>query len=183
MSLRNTPENWGGLARFLHWLFFLLIVGAWFAVEMHEDFPRGSAERAQWMNLHKALGVTVFFLIWVRLGWRLSGEPPVPVPGPRWQQRSSAVVHGLLYLLLIAMPLSGLLMSQFGGREVSWFGLFSIPPFLAPDKELAGQIKELHEDVLWPALLGLVVLHAAAALWHHFVRKDDTLKRMLPFRR
>lgn len=181
MSLRNTSGRWGVVAQTLHWLLFLLIVGAWFAVELHEDYPKGSAERAQWMSLHKSFGATVFFLIWLRLGWRLSGDVPAPLPGPRWQQWSSALVHAALYLLMIAMPLSGLLMSQYGGREVSWFGFFSIPPVLAPDKELAGRIKELHEHVLWPALLWLAVLHVLAALWHHFIRRDDTLRRMLPF--
>jgi cytochrome b561 len=178
MSLRNTSESWGIVARVLHGLFFLLIVGAWFAVDMHEGYPRGSDERAEWMSLHKALGLTVFLLIWVRLGWRLSGDVPAPLPGPRWQQISSAIVHGLLYVMMIAMPLSGLLMSQFADRPVSWFGLFEVPVFLTPDKDLAGQIKELHEDVLWPVLLSLVVLHAVAALWHHLVKKDDTLRRM-----
>lgn len=181
MHLRNTPDRWGLVARLFHWLFFLLIIGAWLAVELHEDYPRGSAERAQWMWLHKSFGVTVFFLIWLRLGWRLGNEVPTPEPGPRWQRWTSSLVHAALYLLMIAMPLSGLVMSQFGGREVSWFGVVEIPVWVSPDRELAGQIKELHEHVLWPALFWLIALHAAAALWHHIIRKDNTLRRMLPW--
>ncbi|MFZ5561719.1 MAG: cytochrome b [Pseudomonadota bacterium] len=178
MSLRNTSTHWGLVARLLHGLFFLLILGAWIAVDLHEDFPKGSAERAQWMLLHKSLGATVFFLVWVRLFWRLGGDVPAPLPAPRWQQWSSAAVHGALYLVMIAMPLSGLLWSQFGDRPVSWFGLFEIPVFLTPDKALAGQLGALHKEVLWPLLLTLIAVHAAAALWHHFVLKDATLKRM-----
>jgi cytochrome b561 len=81
--------------------------------------------------------------------------------------------------MMIAMPLSGLVMSQFADRPVSWFGLFQIPVFVTPDKEVAEQIADLHEEVLWPVLLTLVVVHGLAALWHHFVLKDDTLRRML----
>lgn len=179
MSLRNTSAYWGIVARSLHWLFFLLIIAAWYAVEMREEFPKGSPERGEWMSLHKALGTTVFFLVWLRLGWRLTGDVPAPLPGPRWQQKTSAVVHGLLYVMMIAMPLSGLVMSQFADRPVSWFGLFQIPVFVTPDKEVAEQIADLHEEVLWPVLLTLVVVHGLAALWHHFVLKDDTLRRML----
>jgi cytochrome b561 len=178
MSLRNTADRWGLVARIFHGLFFLLVLGAWLAVDMHEDYPKGSAERAQWMLLHKSFGATVFFLIWARLAWRLSGDVPAPLPGPRWQQWSSAFVHGALYVMLILMPLSGLLWSQFGDRPVSWFGLFEIPVFVTPDKALAGQLGELHKHVLWPTLLTLIAVHAVAALWHHFWRKDDTLRRM-----
>ncbi|MDF2446683.1 MAG: hypothetical protein K0S46_1919 [Moraxellaceae bacterium] len=183
MSLRNTSTRWGPVARFLHWLFLFLLIGAWYAVEMHEDFPKGSPERREWMQLHFAIGISVFVLLWVRLGWRLSGDVPAPLPGPRWQQLTSALVHAALYLILIVMPLTGLLTTQLAGRAVSWFGLIDIPLFLQKNSELAEQMEELHGEVLWPVLLALVGLHAVAALWHHFVLKDDTLKRMLPFRR
>lgn len=183
MTLRNTPDRWGALARCFHWLFFLLILGAWVAVELHEDYPKGSPERARWMRLHFAFGASVFLLIWLRLGWRLSGETPVPVPGPRWQQRSSALVHGALYLLMIVMPLTGLLVMQLKGRAVSWFGLVDIPVVLAPNKALAEVFEETHTEVLWPVLMTLILVHAGAALWHHLVLKDDTLRRMLPLRR
>ena len=160
---------------------FVLIVGAWFAVEQHEEFPKGSPERGAWMDLHKAIGVSVFFLFWARLGWRLSGPVPAPVMTSVWQHRLAVAVHWGLYFVMLMMPLSGLVMSQFGGREVSWFGIVEIPVFVAENKELAGQIKELHEDVWWPLLLGLVVLHVVGALWHQFIVKDGTMKRMRPF--
>lgn len=183
MSLRNTSQRWGAVAQLLHWLFFLLVLGAWAAVELHEDYPKGSPERAWWMRLHFALCATVFFLIWVRLAWRLFGDVPAPVPGPRWQQLTAAVVHGVLYLMLIVMPFTGLLGMQLNGRAVSWFGLFEIPVVLARNEGLAERLKEVHAEVLWPLLLTLVAVHVAAALWHHLVLKDDTLRRMLPLRR
>lgn len=181
MPLRNTASQWGGVARFLHWLFLFLLIGAWYAVDMHENFPKGSPERREWMQLHFALGVTIFTLLWVRLGWRLSGDRAAPLPGPRWQQLSSSLVHAALYLMLIVMPLTGLLTTQLAGRVVPWFGLFEIPLFVDTNKELAEKMEGVHADVLWPVLLVLVGVHAGAALWHHFILKDETLKRMLPF--
>lgn len=178
MSLRNTATRWGPVARFLHWLFLFLLIGAWYAVEMHEDFPKGTPERREWMQLHFAFGISIFVLLWVRLGWRLSGDVPAPLPGPRWQQLTSALVHAALYLILIVMPLTGLLSTQLDGRAVSWFGLVDIPQVLEVNKDLAEGLEEFHGDVLWPVLLALVGLHAVAALWHHFVLKDDTLRRM-----
>lgn len=181
MPAHNTAGHWGWVAKTFHWLMFLLMVGAWIAVDQHENFPKGSPERGEWMSLHKAFGLSVFFLVWLRLAWRFSGPVPDPVITSKWQYRAAAAVHWALYFLMIMMPLSGLLMSQFGGRAVSWFGIFEVPVFLAPDKELAGQIKMMHEDVWWPLLLALVGLHVAAALWHQLLVKDGTLRRMLPF--
>lgn len=181
MHARNSEQRWGWVAQAFHWLMFLLIVGAWFAVEQHEEFPKGSPERGAWMDLHKAIGVSVFFLLWARLGWRFSGPVPAPVMTSVWQHRLAVTVHWGLYFVMLMMPLSGLVMSQFGGREVSWFGIVEIPVFVAENKELAGQIKELHEDVWWPLLLALVALHVVGALWHQFIVKDGTMKRMRPF--
>lgn len=181
MPARNTPQRWGWIAQGFHWLMFALIVGAWFAVDQREQFPKGSLERGEWMDLHKAFGLSVFMLVWLRLGWRLAGPLPEPVITSVWQHRAAQLVHWALYFLMIMMPLSGLLMSQFAGRTVSCFGVFAIPVFLQENKELAGQIRELHMDVGWPLLLALVGLHVAAALWHQFIVKDGLLKRMLPF--
>ena len=181
MSARNSAQRWGWVAQLFHWGMFLLIVGAWFAVEQAGEMPKGSPERGEWMGLHKAIGLTVFFLLWARLGWRLSGPVPDPVITNVWQHRLAVVVHWGLYIVMLMMPLSGLMMSQFGGRDVSWFGLFEVPVFLGENKELAAQIKELHTDVWWPLLLVLVALHVVGALWHQVIVKDGTMNRMRPF--
>ncbi|MGH8492569.1 MAG: cytochrome b [Moraxellaceae bacterium] len=181
MPARNTKQQWGWVAKSLHWLIFLLMVAAWFAVESHEYFPKGSPERALRMMLHKSFGVSVFFLVWLRLYWRFSGPLPVSEPGPRWQLRAASALHWMLYALMVLMPLSALLASQFSGRLISFFGLFDIPVFLAANKPLAGQLMELHKDILWPLLLLLLAGHIAAGLWHHLITHDRTLRRMLPF--
>jgi cytochrome b561 len=98
-----------------------------------------------------------------------------------WQHRAAVLVHWGLYFVMLMMPLSGLVMSQFAGREVSWFGVFAVPVFLGENKELAAQIKELHQHVWWPLLMTLVAVHVLAALWHQFIVKDGTMNRMRPF--
>ncbi|MFZ5757210.1 MAG: cytochrome b [Pseudomonadota bacterium] len=179
MLLKNTDRRWGAIAQLFHWLMFLLILGAWFAVESHEDFPKGSEERAQWMMIHKALGTTVFFLVWFRLSARIGQATPAAI-GAASQQFIARFVHVGLYAVMIAMPMTGLLASQYFGRPVSWFGLFEIPVFLGEHKDLGKQLMEIHEG-LWSALVALVLLHAGGALYHHIVQRDDVLKRMLPW--
>ena len=176
----NTDISWGWLAKLFHWLMFLLIVGAYVAVDQRELFEKGTAERDWWMMIHKSAGLSVFFLVWLRLGWRMSQPVPENFAGPL-VSKMAGIGHGLLYLLMIAVPGSALLMSQFGGRPVSWFGLVELPVWLEANKELAGQLKDLHAEVLAPALFVLIIAHLLGALWHHFFDKDDVLKRMLPF--
>lgn len=178
MSLRNSATAWGAVARLLHWAFLVLIVGAWYAVETREEFAKGTPERAEWMRLHISLGLTIFALVWVRLGWRLSGTVPTPAPGPAWQVNAARLVHVALYALMVIMPVTGLLAVQMEDRAVSWFGLFDLPVLVGADEEMAEVLEEIHADVLWPLLLALVGAHAAGALWHHFRLKDDTLRRM-----
>lgn len=178
--MKNTEHNWGWMAKLLHWLMFVLIVGAYVAVNAREGYPTGSEERGWWMMIHKSMGVSVFFLVWWRLAWRWWN--PVPENFASYgMAKLASIGHALLYVLMIAVPLSALLMSQYGGRPTSWFGLFDIPVWLETNRELADQIKEIHAHLLAPALFVLILLHIAGGLWHHFIDRDDTLKRMLPF--
>ena len=178
MTLRNTSTHWGLVARLLHWLFLVLIIGAWYAVETREEFAKGTPERSEWMRLHISLGISIFALVWVRLGWRLSGSVPAEIQGPPLQMLAARLLHFALYAILVIMPLTGLLAVQYEARDVSWFGLFNLPTLVAPDKEMAELLEEAHTELLWPLLLAMVAVHAAAAFWHHFRLKDDTLTRM-----
>lgn len=179
MNLSNTDTRWGLVAQGFHWLMFLVIAGAWFAVENHENFPKGSDERAQWMMIHKSLGLTIFFLVWLRIGARLSMPTPAAV-GEGFLLLVSKVVGLGLYALMIAMPVTGLLASQFYGKPVSWFGVFEIPVVLGEDKAVGKQLMELHEAG-FGLLLFLLLLHVGGALKHHFIAKNDVLTRMLPW--
>lgn len=155
-------------ARVFHWLGALLIVMAWFLVEQGEAF----------ISLHKAVGFS--FLVWtiLRVVNRLIVRSPKPLPMPAWQTKVSYLTHVLLYLVMIAMPLSGFLASMFGGYGVDVFGWIQIDGFQNVDRQLSRTFLELHEDVFWVALQVLVFLHIAAALYHQFVMKDNILSRI-----
>jgi cytochrome b561 len=161
----------------LHWLMALLIfVGFPLGLTM-VDLPL-SPDKLKLYSYHKWIGVTVFLLVAVRLGWRLAHTPP-PLPEriAAWQRRAGAVVHGLLYLLMIAIPLSGWLMSSAKGFQTVWFGVLPLPDLIGKDKALGELLAEGHKFLNF-TLLGLVVLHVGAALQHHFIEGLPFLQRM-----
>lgn len=160
----------------LHWLLALMIFSALpLGFYMH-NLPL-SPGKLQLYSYHKWLGITVLWLAGVRVVWRLLRDVPPPLPAPRWQQIAAAATHGLLYLLLFAVPLSGWLMSSAKGFTTVYFGVLPLPDLLGKDKALGDALLELHE-VLNFALIALLGLHVAAALKHHFIDRDETLVRM-----
>lgn len=177
--LRNR-DRWGPISQALHWLIALLVlVMAAIGLSL-DELPR--SPKWFWVyDLHKSIGLSVLALVVVRLAWRLYAGAPPPVPGlPRIQRLAAAGTHWLLYLLLIAMPLSGWLYDSASGlRPLRWFGQVAVPKLVAPDEALAGEFHDIHET-LFIILAAVVLLHVAAALWHHVFRGDATLARMLP---
>lgn len=161
----------------LHWLIALLIFIAFpLGVYMHE-LPLSPTKLALY-SYHKWIGVSVFMLVVVRLGWRLTHTPPsLPAGIPTWQRWASAVMHGLLYVLMIAIPVSGWLMSSAKGVQTVWFGVLPLPDLLEKNRVLGELLAEVHK-FLNLALLGAVVIHVAAALQHHFVERQPFLQRM-----
>ncbi len=133
------------------------------------------------MSVHKSIGVTVLVLSLARFGWRLTHVwPPLPDTIPMWQQVAARLNHAAFYALMIAMPLTGWLMVSGAEtrRPLTWFGLFDVP--YLPVGTAAGEIGHDLHGVLGLIFAGLIVLHVAAALRHHFVLRDATLARMLP---
>src|SRR5688572_2197030 len=183
MSWKNPPDRWGAISQLLHWLMVLLIFGLGAVGLIMVELPR--SPRYFWVyDLHKSLGLTVLGLVLLRLVWRLYAGAPRPVPGtPHWQERIASITHWLLLTLVFAVPLSGWLFDSFSGlRPLRWFGLFAVPKLTAPDPQLSELLEEAHEWLFW-ALIALVAIHAGAALYHHLIQHDATLKRMLPARR
>jgi len=164
----------------LHWLMALLLSGLFtVGVYMH-DLPL-SPQKLKIYSWHKWAGVSLFLLVLVRLAWRIGHRPPaLPEILPGWQKVAAHGLHFLLYLLMISIPLSGWLMSSAKGFQTVWFGVLPLPDLIGKDRELGKILEEVH-SILNFGLLTLVVAHAAAALKHHFVEKDDVLSRMLPF--
>jgi len=168
-------------AKSLHWLMALLIFGLLALGFYMSDLPL-SPEKLQYYSWHKWAGVTVFLLVWLRLFWRLTHRPPAFAASlSATQQTLAHLGHLALYQLMIAIPVSGWLMSSAKGVQTVWFGVLPLPDLLGRDKALGAQLADLH-SALNIGLLVLIGGHAAAALFHHLVRKDDTLRRMLPAR-
>jgi cytochrome b561 len=180
MPARNTSTRWGWVSVTLHWVTVLAILGLAIVGTQMDDLPTGLFKLKVYA-LHKSVGLTVLALTVLRLAWRLYAGAPALVPMPSWQRLAAHVSHVGLYALLFAMPLSGWLLhsaSSKAGYALRWFGLFKVPAIAGYDPALKALAKELHEGFAW-ALGVLVLVHMAAAFKHHFVNRDQTLRRML----
>lgn len=161
----------------LHWLTLLLMIAVYALMELRGIYPRGSAERTAMAHWHFTLGLTVLVVTALRLVVRLATERPLIVPPPPvWQEKVALVIEVLLFGLLIGLPILGWLTVNARDVPASFWGL-AVPQLLAPDKTLGDTLKEVHETL---ATVGyfLIGLHAAAALLHHYVQRDNTLGRM-----
>lgn len=163
----------------LHWGMLLLFVAVYACIELRVFFPKGSDPREALKAWHFMLGLGVLALVLVRLLARMVRPAPAIHPAPQpWQQRLAGLGHLALYALMLGMPLAGWLALSAAGKPVPFFGL-ELPALVGPDKALGKAVKELHE-VVGQAGYFLIALHAAAALFHHHVLRDNTLLRMLP---
>lgn len=180
LPIKNNAERWGALSLGLHWLTFALIVGLGTVGLIMTDLP-SSPFKIQIYGVHKSIGLTVFALTLLRMSWRLFAGVPKPVPGtPRWQNALATLTHAGLYALLLAIPLSGWLFNSAAGFPLRWFGLFRLPALAHFDPSLKAFARDLHETLFW-VLAALVVVHSAAALYHHYRLHDRVLVRMLPW--
>jgi cytochrome b561 len=162
----------------LHWLTLLLIVTAYVLATILQDMSL-SPQKLKLYSWHKWVGITVLFLVPLRLLLRFVDHFDHRHELTVFEIRASAAVHSVLYLLLIAIPLLGWLHSSAAGFPVVWFGVLSLPDMVGKDKALAEIFKELHAGSI-NLLIAMVVLHAAAALYHHYFRRDGVLARMIP---
>ncbi|RMH88638.1 cytochrome b [Lysobacter pythonis] len=181
MSLRNTATQWGSISKSFHWSIVLLLLGQGVLGLVMGDF--GRELRSQLVPLHKSIGMLILLLALARLAWALGAGRPGAVPGVSLlNHRLAALGHVALYLLLLTVPLSGWLLSDWAGRPVDFFGLFRFPALVGENRDLRELAGELHEILFW-LLTVAAAGHALAALYHHFFKNDDTLRRMLPGRR
>ncbi|OOR93523.1 cytochrome B [Moraxella caviae] len=167
-TAKSAVAKYSLAVRVFHWVGALLILWAVVLINMGDDY----------IGLHKAVGAS--FLIWtlLRIITRFITKAPAPVPMPAWQTAVSHLTHLGLYVLMLAQPVSGLLMSMYGGRATSVFGLFEIPAMVSPDRDMARLFNEWHTGLIWTTLLVLIAAHVGAALYHQFVVKDNLISRM-----
>lgn len=179
MPIKNLADRWGGVSITLHWLTALMIAGLVVVGLLMQELGN-SPTKIQIYGLHKSIGLTVLALTVLRLLWRLFAGVPEPVAGtPRWQRWASGATHGALYVVLLAMPLSGWLYNSASGFPLKWFGLFKLPKLSGYDAEVKAFALQAHET-LFLVLVAIVGVHALAALKHHYFDRDRTLARMLP---
>ncbi|GAB5604317.1 cytochrome b [Sideroxyarcus sp. TK5] len=179
MTQQNTQTRYSLLSIGLHWLMLLVFIGVYGSIELRELFEKGSDPREMLKSWHFMLGILLFVLIWPRIAARLSGTTPAVVPEPeKIQQLAAKLLHLALYVLMIAMPISGYLLLSAACKPIPFFGL-ELPALIDTDKELAKQIKEVHE-LVGSAGYFLIGAHFVAALYHHFIVRDNTMTRMLP---
>ncbi len=174
------PSSFSNSAKFLHWSVAALIVTQYVLAKLAEraEHLDDTLNQLALLANHKSVGMTVLFLAIVRVGIRLTHKPPaLPNAMPNWQKTASQISHLLLYGFLFALPVTGWLMSSAKAYSVSWFNLFAFPNLVEPAESLAQQLQTTH-SYLADALVVVAVLHILAALKHHFLDKDDVLKRM-----
>lgn len=171
MGLKNSSTEWGSLARFFHWAMALMFVVQYLAGEYDDAFG-GS-------RFHVSFGLSLVGLILLRLIWRLANPVPTPIAGSKpWERTAARAVHYTWYMLMFALPLSGMVWRQASGKPLAFWGWFKLPVWIDKDKALAHNAHEVHEWLGTIALI-LLALHIAAALKHHYIDRDATLKRML----
>jgi cytochrome b561 len=180
--LTSTGHRYGFVAITLHWtmaalLIALLMLGLYMVSLPDAGFD---VRKINLILIHKQLGILALALAAARMAWRISNPLPALVSTiPDWQKFVARFVHLLFYALMFALPITGWLMSSAAGIPVSFFGLFSLPDYLSYDDYLFKSFIAIHKWLAY-GLIFLVLLHAGAALGHHFVLKDETLKKMLP---
>lgn len=184
MPLGNVSSRYGSIAIFLHWGMALLLLALVLMGLYMVRMPDVGFDQAKitLILVHKALGLAALAAVLLRLGWRVGNILPALVaPLPMWQQVAARFVHLALYGLMLALPLTGWWMSSAGGYPVTFFGWFDLPD-IGPYNEYWFRASIAIHRWLAYALIAVVTLHAAAALRHHWVQRDDTLRRMLPGR-
>ncbi len=182
MSASTPGQRYAPISIALHWAMLLLITGSYACILLRENFERGSDLREGLKTWHFMIGLTILLLVIVRIAARfLTARPPITPPPPAWQMHLSKGVHWALYAFMLGMPLLGWTILSADGKPIPFYGL-ELFPLVAPDKALGDQVQDVHETI---GTIGyyLIALHAAASLVHHYIYKDNTLKRMLPGRR
>lgn len=174
---RSGQDRYNTTARLFHWTIALLIAGMYVTDWSRGAAERGSPERVWWLSAHESLGLLVLVLTIARLGWRLTHPAPL-IQGTLLVRRAAEAGHALLYLATLGLPLAGIGRAMSGGGDVVFFG-FVIPSLTGGNDTLMGLTRFLHSGLVMNLLLALIAGHVLAALWHQFLLKDGTLRRML----
>jgi cytochrome b561 len=182
MATSTPAARYDATLRILHWFMAAIILAAIALGVCAALLPAGKPPRVELLAIHKSLGLTAASLIVLRVVWRLlAGAPPYSTALGALSRVGAHSAHIALYVLMIAMPVSGYLTSAAGGHDAPWFGLFEFPALVAKNEALAHRAAFAHYWFAW-ALGAALALHFAAAAWHAWVKRDDIFARMWPAR-
>ncbi|WP_424135809.1 cytochrome b [Roseomonas chloroacetimidivorans] len=177
---REPPLRYGAVSRAFHWATVALVLtAASFGLWIAHARPDDEAFKLALYNIHESIGVTIWAVTLARLAWRL-GHPPPPLPAdlPRALAFAARANHTAFYVWLLSMPVVGFVATNAWGFPFSWFGLIPLPDPVGKNVPLAETLTLIHRLMAW-SLIGMIVLHVAGALWHQFIRRDGTLRKML----
>lgn len=182
MADNSNVQRYDRVAIALHWLVaigvFVMIGLGWYMTEI----PKGAPTRTFYFNLHKSIGLTVGIIVLIRVVWRWNhAPPPLPANTPSWVLNASRLSHGLLYALLVLMPIAGFVASNFTKYGVTYFGLFKIGPYFPENRALWELFQGIHHAAS-EVLVIVIVIHILAAWKHLLIDKDGVFHRMLPGR-
>lgn len=178
MPLRSTETGWGALVRTFHWTIAVLIV-AQGVIGLSMVQMGLTPAKVRVFALHKSIGLTILALVLLRIAWRLTERRPADPPAmPRWQIHAARGVHLALYMLILAIPLSGWWFNSASGAPLVWFDWLKLPGLGGYDPVWKPRALLVHQTLFW-VLVALLVAHVGAALWHHFVQRDDILRKMV----
>jgi cytochrome b561 len=173
------PQRYGSVAMRLHWSMFLLVVVVGVLGLLHDSWSKQT--QGFWINVHAILGLLLWVLLFVRFSWRLAHPPPtLPEEVGAFSRRLSTPVHVLLYALMFVIPILGIVTFIWHGRVFD-FGIFQVNFGVKSNRAVFHPTEDIHGYLAY-ALFALAGVHALAALWHHFIRRDGTLMRMWPQR-
>jgi cytochrome b561 len=175
----TTGARYSGVAQLFHWATVLLVGTAYILSPGGQETRIYSAALDGPREWHESMGMLLFALVLLRLVWRLFNGAPEPVPMAAWMRASARAAHWALYALLLAIPLTAIAGAWLEAHPLTLLGIGNIPPLLAPSHDLGASIANIH-TILGNVILWLAGFHAAAALFHHYVLRDDTLRSMLP---
>ncbi len=179
MQIRNSSERYGLVAVTIHWLVAVVVVGLFALGFWMVDLTYYDDWYKQAPDIHRSVGILLFGLMVLRVVWRVANTGPKPLPThKRWEVASAHAAHGLLYLLLFVAMVSGYLISTADGSAIDVFGWFEVPSVTGQIKGLEDTAGMVHYWSTW-AIVALAAVHAAGALKHHLIDRDNTLRRML----
>jgi len=177
--LKNSPEKYGTISKILHWGIALLVLAlialGWYMTSLDYYHPW----RHRTLSLHKSVGVLVFILFMIKILWLIKNPTPkISDKLKKWERIAAWIVHKFLFAIICILPITGYIMSTSSGSSISFFGMFEIAPLFTAGENARDISENIHEIIAY-STLAVAILHIAAALKHHFIDKDDTLKKML----